>query len=88
MKVLEALAHGVPTVASPVAARGLGLQHDKHIVIANSSSEFAQACVELLKNPGRAETLGETGRDEVRRRFSWDTVGAVARDVVRALCAP
>jgi glycosyltransferase involved in cell wall biosynthesis len=88
MKVLEALAHGVPTVASPVAARGLGLQHDKHIVIANSSSEFAQACVELLENPGRAETLGETGRDEVRRRFSWDTVGAVARDVVRALCAP
>jgi glycosyltransferase involved in cell wall biosynthesis len=86
IKVLEALAHGVPTVATPVATRGLGLTHDMHIVIAESSSGFAHACVELLTNPRRAETLGETGRDEVRRRFSWDAVGAVARDVVRTLC--
>jgi glycosyltransferase involved in cell wall biosynthesis len=86
IKVLEALAHGVPTVASPVACRGLGLTNDLHILIANSSSGFAQACIELLKNPRRARQLGEAGRSEVTRRFSWGMVGAVARDAVRTLC--
>ena len=85
IKVLESLAHGLPTVAAPVAARGLGLEAGRHLAIAASAAEFAAACTDLLRNPQRAGEMADAGRMEVARRFTWETTGATARDAVRNL---
>jgi|SRR5678815_2483557 glycosyltransferase involved in cell wall biosynthesis len=79
IKVLESLAYALPTVASPVAARGLGLEDGKHLLIATSTRDFAAACLHLLNDPAKARALGEAGRQEVLRRFSWQTTGERAR---------
>ena len=85
IKVLESLAHAIPTVASSVAARGLGLVDGKHLRIADTVDEFATACIRLLRHPDEAAALGLAGREEVMRRFSWKTAGVSARDAVRRL---
>jgi len=85
IKVLEGLAHGVPLVASPVAVRGLGLAPGVHLSIARSAAEFVENCAELLTNPVKARTLAAAGRAEVSKRFTWQAVGKVARESVRAL---
>jgi len=87
IKVLESLAYGLPTVVSPVAARGLGLEDGKHLVVASSNRDFAAACVRLLNNPDEARALGESGRAEVRRRFSWESAGIRARAAVQSILA-
>ena len=85
IKVLESLAYGLPTVASSVAARGLGLRSGEHLVITDSPEALAEACIELLNNREQARALGLRGREEVSRRFSWNAVGAAARAAVHQL---
>lgn len=85
IKVLESLAYAVPTVVSPAAARGLGLEDGKHLLIASSTREFADACIHLLNDPGKARALAEAGRQEVLRRFSWQAAGARARAAVHSV---
>ena len=85
IKVLESLAYGVPTVASAVAARGLGFEDGKHLRITDTADTFAMTCVHLLLHPDEAAPLGRDGREEVMRRFSWRTAGVSARDAVRRL---
>lgn len=85
IKVLESLAYGLPTVAAPVAARGLGLEAGLHLAIAGSAREFVTACTDLLRNPQRAGEMADAGRMEVTRRFTWETTGSAARDAVRSL---
>ncbi len=85
IKVLESLAHGVPTVATPVAVRGLGLEAGRHISVAASAEAFADACAELLRNPRVAHEMAVAGRTEVARRCTWEATGSAARDAVRTL---
>jgi glycosyltransferase involved in cell wall biosynthesis len=85
IKVLESLAYALPTVATPVAARGLGLEDGKHLLIAASTREFAAACLHLLNDPAKARALGEAGRREVFRRFSWQAAGERARAAMRSV---
>ena len=85
IKVLESLAYALPTVASSVAARGLGLRHGEHLLIADSPAASIEACLDLLRNRDRATLMGARGRDEVSRRFSWQSIGAIARSAVHQL---
>jgi glycosyltransferase involved in cell wall biosynthesis len=85
IKVLESLAYAVPTVVSPTAARGLGLEDGKHLLVASSTREFAEACIHLLNDPAKARALAEAGRQEVLRRFSWQAAGARARAAVHSV---
>ena len=82
IKVLESLVFGVPIIASPVAARGLGLQSGVHLKLAASAPEFARECVALLRDPATASRLATAGREEVERRFTWERVGGIAREAM------
>jgi len=89
IKVLEGLAYGLPTVATPAAVRGLALEHEKQLLVASSPREFAAACIRLLNHPAEAQALGEAGRREVTRRYSWQAAGVRARAAVdRVISSP
>jgi glycosyltransferase involved in cell wall biosynthesis len=87
IKVLESLAHAVPTVATSVAARGLGLEDRRHLAIADSPTAFRDACVDLMSHRDAATAMALRGRDDVGRRFSWSSIGAAARGAVHRLLA-
>src|SRR5205085_8939458 len=71
--VAEALAHGVPVIASRgtpwqrMGEIGCGLWVD------NQPESLAQALVDIRKMPLRE--MGERGRDWMRREFTWPRVG-------------
>ena len=85
IKTIESLAYAMPTVASSVAARGLGMEHERHLLIADSPDDLARCCIRLLQQPGEARVLGENGRAEVIRRLSWKLAGARARSAIHEL---
>ena len=74
-KVLEAMAAGVPVVATRAAAEAHGLEDGVHLVTADGARETADAILELLGNQALADRLREAGLTEVRTHFSWDLVG-------------
>jgi polysaccharide biosynthesis protein PslH len=74
-KLMEALAAGVPTVATPAAREGLpDLDAGTHLLEADTPEAFASSIVSILGDRDLAERLGRAGRAFVRDRYRWDGV--------------
>ena len=74
-KVLEAMAMGVPVVASPAAAEGIDAQADRDLVIApvgDRGEATAQAVLALLDDPARLASLSASARSVVTDRYGWE----------------
>lgn len=85
VKVLEALAHGRPVVATAVGAEGVGPDvHGGGVITADTPVDFAAACRRLLGDPAQAAALGRRGRAAVA---ATRTVPIVAARVDRAVGA-
>jgi glycosyltransferase involved in cell wall biosynthesis len=72
VKVLEALAAGKATVASPLAAEGLALTDGQQVALAERDEEFARAIGNLLADPGQRAALARRARAWACANLSWD----------------
>lgn len=84
-KVPQALARGLPVVATPLATEGLPTAVRDTAAVASGPGEFAAAVVAALSD-GAAETAGAAGRDAVRQAYGdasdIDTIVARYRELV------
>lgn len=62
VKILEALAQGLPIVSTTLGCEGIAVTHGQNILIADTPDEFAQAVLRLLEQPQFAAELGCNGR--------------------------
>lgn len=62
MKILEAWARGVPVLATPRAAAGLGAEDGRELLLAEDGAGFARAVERLAAEPGLAPSLIAAGR--------------------------
>jgi glycosyltransferase involved in cell wall biosynthesis len=69
IKLLEAAAFGVPSIATPEAASGLYSAARPWGWIARGPLQFADACLEALTDAKQAATRAAVGRREVTRNF-------------------
>ena len=77
-KILEALAMQVPVVTTPVALEDLRLHGAEPPVVAvRDVAAFAEATVQLLRQPEERLRLGLQGRRYVESHFSWRRSSAV-----------
>jgi polysaccharide biosynthesis protein PslH len=88
IKVLEALAHRRPVVATTAGARGLELAgSDGPVLTADTADTFAATCRRLLDQPALATRLAERGAEVVLATSSVDAVAplveALALDTFR-----
>jgi glycosyltransferase involved in cell wall biosynthesis len=74
LKVLDAMANGVPVVATRIGAEGLGLRHGTSAWIAETPSEFVDGIVRLKRDPELAERVAASARGLVVERFSWPAI--------------
>ena len=70
-KILEAMAMGVPVVASPEAAEGVDARAGEHLLTASSPSDYARSILCLIGAPGERRRLGEAGRARVLSHHTW-----------------
>jgi glycosyltransferase involved in cell wall biosynthesis len=82
MKVLEAMAAGLPAVVHPWAAAGLTDDAAEAVVVAESTQDWAEEIVRLLLDPAAARDLGQQARSAWRRIYHPDVVARKIRDVV------
>jgi glycosyltransferase involved in cell wall biosynthesis len=76
IKILEALALGLPVVSTAVGAEGLAVEHGKDILIADEPAAMAAAILALVRAPERRAALARAGRELVVRRYDWSRVTA------------
>lgn len=73
-KVLEAMAAGIPVLATNIVNEGLNARAGEEILIANSAEEFIQQTSILFNDNPLREKIRLSGLKYVRRNFSWDIV--------------
>ena len=75
VKILNALAMGLPVVSTSIGAEGLDVKDRQHLLIADSPQEFAEAVSKLFQDSELACRLGRNGRRLACEKYSWDVVG-------------
>ena len=81
-KVLEAMAAGVPVVATPAAAAGLDGLAGNEIAVAADNWQFAQAIAQLLTDADTARRQATAAWHYVRRRHSLAAVAAQLEEIL------
>jgi glycosyltransferase involved in cell wall biosynthesis len=74
LKILEAMALGVPVVATTKGAEGLAAEPGRHLLIADEPADFAIAVVQLLQDPARRQAIVAEARSLVAARYDWQVV--------------
>jgi len=82
LKVLEAMALGVPMVATPVGCQGIDVIPGKHLFKEDNEEAFAQRAVSLLRNESLRRQMATEARSLVEERYSWH---AIVSDAVKRL---
>ncbi|OGM02395.1 hypothetical protein A2115_02940 [Candidatus Woesebacteria bacterium GWA1_41_8] len=71
LKILEAMAAGLPVVSTSIGFAGLKITNGKQAMVADSDEELVEEAVKLLKNPNLSEEIGTAGQVHVRNYFDW-----------------
>lgn len=74
LKIYEAMAAKVPVVSTTTGAEGLDIAAGENIVIADRPEEFAERCLELLRDGAYRGRIAGNGWELVSQRYSWDVV--------------
>jgi glycosyltransferase involved in cell wall biosynthesis len=88
IKLLEAFAYGVPVVASPTAAAGLDVAHDRELLLAESDREIAAAASRLAGDPTLAHRLATAASAFVAAHHDMDRTSERLRELVTAKLPP
>jgi glycosyltransferase involved in cell wall biosynthesis len=71
LKILEALASGVPVVSTRVGAEGLCLTPDRHLTVVEDMDALVPAIVHGIRNYANLTCQAEAGRALVLERYDW-----------------
>ncbi len=88
-KTLEAMAAGVPVVASDIGLSGLkvdGHEVPLRAMRANSVDEYVYAVGRLFENPKLREKLSENGRSLVETEYTWERLGERYEQLLLEAC--
>jgi glycosyltransferase involved in cell wall biosynthesis len=85
VKLLNALARGLPAVASPDAAGGLEVVDGEHLLVARDRSAAVRALVRLLTDDDTWRRLSAAGRELIRTRYVPEVAFGALDEVLGAL---
>jgi polysaccharide biosynthesis protein PslH len=74
LKIVEAMALGVPVVSTRVGAEGIAVQHGESIFFADTPEEFAHAISLLQAHPELRKRVAANARNIAQEQYSWEGI--------------
>jgi glycosyltransferase involved in cell wall biosynthesis len=74
VKILDAWARALPVVTTTIGCEGISVRHGENVLVADTPDAFAQAIIQLLRDPTAADQLARAGRAWVETAYNWRTV--------------
>jgi polysaccharide biosynthesis protein PslH len=83
LKILEAMAAGVPVISTTLGAEGLAVTPDKTILIAEPDDPeiWLRHLSHLIKSESNRQTLAAAALDVVRTQYDWNILGRKLCDI-------
>jgi glycosyltransferase involved in cell wall biosynthesis len=74
LKILEALAAGVPVVSTRIGAEGLCLEPGRDFTVSDDTDDLAPALIAALRSPQTMARQAASGRERILERYDWGTL--------------
>ena len=71
VKVLDAMARGMPTVTTAVGAEGIDYINGRDLAVASSAEDMAAATLRLLEDEALWTRMCRASRQLIRERYTW-----------------
>jgi len=75
LKILEAMAAGIPVVSTRMGAEGIEAEDDVHLLLADSGPEIAAAVRRVASSAETRTRLSQAARALVYRVYDWSVIG-------------
>lgn len=86
VKVLDAMARGIPTVTTRVGAEGIDIVNGEHLLVADDETLMATHVSTLLKDDVVWDKLRVNSRQLIRERYTWSRLfAAMHADIARVV---
>lgn len=72
IKIVEAMAMGMPVVTNPIGAEGIPGENGVHWYVGNSDSAIAEYVDKLLVDPVACADMGKNAQRLIDKTFSWN----------------
>lgn len=76
IKILDAMRAGVPVVSTSAGAKGLAIQNERELLIADTPQGFAEAIIRLLEDVGLRERLVQNAHTYIATHHTMEAVQA------------
>ncbi|OBZ34280.1 glycosyltransferase family 4 protein [Methanohalophilus sp. DAL1] len=73
LKMLDYMSAGIPVISTPIGARGLNIENEKHAIIC-SADEIPEKMVELINDKDLHTKLRINARVLAEDNYSWETI--------------
>lgn len=83
-KVLQAMTHGLPVVAYPVAVEGINVTHGQDVLVALDAQEFAQCVTQLHTDCTLWSRLSQGGWSVIQKGYTYQRAQADLRALLAA----
>ncbi len=84
-KIIQAMAMGLPVVATPEAGEGIDATDGENILLASEPMVFAEAVTNLLRDQALRDRIGAAGREFVLSTYGWDKAAKTLTDIYRKI---
>lgn len=74
LKILEAMARGVPVVSTPLGLSGIAAEPGQHVLLGRTSPELSAAVIQILEDREIARKLAGLARLLVEGRYDWSKI--------------
>jgi glycosyltransferase involved in cell wall biosynthesis len=84
-KILEAGACRIPIVSTTLGAEGIPVVNNKHILIANTSKNFTEAVLKIIKEKNLGKKISKNCCNLVKSNFTISNLATEAKNILKYL---
>lgn len=74
LKVLEAMASGLPIVSTSIGVAGLGVNHGEHVLVSDTEQGLANETIRILSDKKLYKKVSENGQKFVQKNYDWKSI--------------
>lgn len=76
LKIVEALAYGLPIITTKIGAEGISIENEMHYIEANTEMEFVNKILALLNDFEMQELISKKATEVVVQNYAWPAITA------------